>query len=431
LGGPDEAERKGSKRDEQEDERSDQAGGVMAVRRTGTIAPIPGSKPTRYRARIRLGDGSRPWLKVPAGYSGGRAREYAAAMQEQEDEKGLLLAKKLAKLGKAIPTIPSAAETCDEYAVRLFAHHKDLGHTSVRDSRSRWNVWVKPTIGPKPIATVSRDEVEDVRDRLDAAVLAYAKLGKGRGRLAPKTATNAWGVLTGMLAEACSSKLRSLRVRKDNPASGVQPPERGTAKRKKYVYPGEALALFACEAVPLERRELHAIAAYTFTRPGELRVLRWEDVDLVHGTIAITKAWDYANEKVKPTKTKETRDLPIEAELLPLLTRMRTAADGVGLVVPLLSRLNEDTLADVMRADLRTAGVDRPALFASNQTELSIRFRSWRDTGITWMAVRGDSSVAMRRRAGHANSMTTDLTSSKRRTAEPRSALRFHRFPQL
>ena len=91
---------------------------------------------------------------------------------------------------------------------------------------------------------------------------------------------------------------------------------------KCYPYPSELLAVLSCEAVPLAWRELHALAAYTCARPGELRVLEWPDVDLADQQIRITKAWDFDAEEVKSTKTHETRTLPIEPTLLPLLRTM-------------------------------------------------------------------------------------------------------------
>ena len=40
------------------------------------------------------------------------------------------------------------------------------------------------------------------------------------------------------------------------------------------------------------------LALYTYLRPGELRVLTWEDVDLTAGHVRVTKAWDYEDEEV-------------------------------------------------------------------------------------------------------------------------------------
>jgi integrase len=79
---------------------------------------------------------------------------------------------------------------------------------------------------------------------------------------------------------------------------------------------------------------------FTYLRPGELRELRWADVELERGIISVTRAWDSREDRVKEPKTRHgVRDLPIESALKPLLTRMRKGAQPTDLVAPLLSRI--------------------------------------------------------------------------------------------
>ena len=78
-------------------------------------------------------------------------------------------------------------------------------------------------------------------------------------------------------------------------------------------------------------------------------MLEWADVDLADQTISITKAWDYENEEVKATKTGVTRTVPIEPHLLPLLVKMHKRAGGKGLVTPILSTVNDNKSAIIMR----------------------------------------------------------------------------------
>ena len=249
--------------------------------------------------------------------------------------------------------------------------------------------------------------MEDVRDALDEAIRAYVTEGRGEGRLSPKTAQNVWSELTVSMGEACSSKRRDLRVIETDPTSGVQPPERGASPAKCYPYPSELLAVLACDDVPIAWRELHAVAVYTFARPGELRVLEWTDVDLDDQRISITRAFDYDTEETKSTKTEETRTIPIEANLLPLLKRMHKRAGGKGLVVPALSTANPNKLAIIMRKHFEVAKCERPRLTVRTSAELRLRFRSWRDAGITWSIIRGDDVVKVQRRAGHKLIATT------------------------
>ncbi len=171
--------------------------------------------------------------------------------------------------------------------------------------------------------------------------------------------------------------------------------------------PAEFLAVASCEVIPLEWRRIHTIAAYTYLRPGELWVLEWADVDIEDERISVTKAWDFKNEKTKSTKTGETRTIPIEPNLLPLLKRMREATAGKGLVVPLLSQTDPDKLAIITRAHFEAAKCKRPRLLRQSITERHVVFRSWRDAGCTWSIVRGDDVVRVQRRAGHRIIATT------------------------
>jgi hypothetical protein len=59
------------------------------------------------------------------------------------------------------------------------------------------------------------------------------------------------------------------------------------------LFPSEFVKFVSCEHVPLRRRRAVALAIWTYTRDGELRVLRWDggDVDLEHGVLSITRAY--------------------------------------------------------------------------------------------------------------------------------------------
>jgi integrase len=305
----------------------------MPPPRTGSVEPLRRANGRRYyRARIRLGDGSRDRVDVPEKYStpaGGKTAEeraelYALAVQEREDETGELLKRKLARQAdEAKQSDPTNGETCSMYRTRLDTHRKELGRRSGRDDRSAWKTWIGPHLGHLPIAKVTRENVEAVRDALDEAI-AMHKRTEGKEGVSPKRALNVWSVVTTTFKAACMAKRRDLRVRSDNPCAGVLPPERGESRRRTFIYPNEMLALLDCTEVPLEARELYAIACYLYLRPGELRALLWTDVDLNAGLVHVTKAFDEDSKDMKAPKTRNgIRDVPIHANLAPLLSRMK------------------------------------------------------------------------------------------------------------
>ncbi len=350
-----------------------------------------------------------------------RAELYAEARQEREDEHGELIAEKRERdAARQQKRDTEQGITCDDWFDEYHAYQRESGHTDVRKKKLRWSKWISPVIGHRPMASITRHDVEDIRDDLDRAIAAWKKLGRSTGtqgrEISGKTAMNIWSALTSSFKAATSSKRRDLRVLegRPNPCVGVEPPgDKGSrqSRRKTFIYPREAAVLLASEDVALEWREIYAIALYTYLRPGELRVLTHADVRLDVGHIEVTKAWDYLDGKIKPPKSRNgVRRVPIDPALRPLLERMRRdAGEGAdaALVVPTLSSFGEDHLAEHFRLDLKRAKLLRAELHASSVTHVKANFRSCRDSGVTWLAMTGLGVDKIQRRAGHEDIKTT------------------------
>lgn len=386
----------------------------MTRERSGTFEPSgrwPDGAP-RFRYRVRLGDGTRTRrYDVPQGLTERQARAYVGNMQAQEDKYGALLAAKEEAERREARARGVAAkdETADAWHERFLISR---GESKQSDSGYRWRKWVSPTIGEKPMASVAREDIETIRDGLDEAIREHEKHGRGTRkdrRLAPKAALNIWSVVTTAFKYASQAKQRDLRVREDNPCVGVLPPEKGDSRRKEWIYPKELVALASSEDVPLPWRELYVIACYLYLRPGELFELRWKDVDLEVALVHVTRAWDWERREVKPPKTRNgIRHVPIAPALLPLLSRMAKGKKPEDKVVPILEATGKERkTSEMMRLHLQAAGVRHTRLYADNATHMPIGFRSWRDTGITWLAIAGVDVVKIQRRAGHDSLETT------------------------
>ena len=220
---------------------------------------------------------------------------------------------------------PTTGETLSTYAARWLEDRRKRGLRSVTADDSRLRHWLLPTLGHKPIADVTRADVEGVRDMLDAQVRMAS--------IAWKTAQNIWLVVGKLFADACNAKTRALRVLTANPCTGILPPDRGRERARTYLHPSELLALVACEAVDLAFRRLVAVAVYTYAREGELAALEWSDVDATHGTISVHRARDGKTGEVRTPKTQAgTRTVPIEPTLRPLLVAMGNEAGWSGRV---------------------------------------------------------------------------------------------------
>lgn len=347
----------------------------------------------RWWVQITLADGTRskPRLLGPEIHTIERAREVALAWSQKAERDGSV------RTRPAAAPLAAEGETADRWFARRFAEQQARGLTSVDDMRGRWRKWCSGRLGRLAMTAITRDDIEGLVEDLDGCVRL--------GALSAKTANNAYGVVTAGFDEACNAKTRDLRVLSANPCVGVRGPYAGVTKAKVYLYPCEFLKLVMCESVPVRWRRIYALATYTYTRASELLALEWTDVELDSGVIRITKALDKKG-RVKPTKTKETRSVPIEPNLWPLLSAMHREAGGVGRVVTLPRK----KMADELRMHLLRAGVDRPALHARTATTKNLTFHdAGRASGATWMALRGDDPLRIQRRLGHSDFATTQI----------------------
>jgi integrase len=318
--------------------------------------------------------------------------------RENEDEARRVAAEH-ARTFRDQGAVPEGIETIREYAGR-WLDSREGRVVSIADERARMTKHVLPILGLYDVKTADREKIERLRDDLDRKIV--------RGELAWKTAASVWTLVTSMFDDAMNAKQRALRVREDNPCRDVRAPDRGDRKAKQYLYPDEFLRFVSCERVPLDWRRAVALAVYTYARDGELRVMRWDegDVDLEHGVIHITRAWDRRKPgDLKGTKSGETRRFALEPHLLPMLQAMHAEHGAKGMIV----RMRELHASRGLRRWLKVAKVDRPELHRDTPTSKAITFHDLRATGITWCAIRGDDALKIMSRAGHASLSTTQI----------------------
>ncbi len=163
--------------------------------------------------------------------------------------------------------------------------------------------------------------------------------------------------------------------------------------------------MLASRRVPNRWKRIFAIATYLYLRGGELEALEWSAVNLEQHFVSIHRSATEDGE-IKVTKTGRNRKTPIESSLLPLLSTMRDAAKGEGLVISAMPPREEwaERLRKYVRWGLEDAGLPvREELFASDATRRQITFHSLRHSGITWRAIRGDDLVKIQRAAGHSD----------------------------
>jgi integrase len=383
--------------------------------RTGSIEPLKRANgKTYYRARIRLGDGSRVRVDVPEKYStaaGGKTAEeraelYALAVQEREDERGELLAKK--RGAESDRQRSNDPKTLDAFAAGVFDRREGEGKSSIGRERRMWKARISERLGALAVKAVTKEQIEDFRDYLDAEVRERIGDTKGEAGISGKTAMIVWTLVRTVFKDATNSRDRTKRVRPDDPTLGVLPPLRTRSRKKTFIFPNEFAQLIAADAVPREWRELYAIAAYLYLRPGELRALTWKSVDVDAGIVSVVQAFDEEAGEAKATKTERgQREVPIAPALLPLLESLKRRAKPTDLVAPLLATVKDNRRAMLFRTHLALAKVERSRLVEDSATTMAVNFRSLRDSGITWEALAGTSVDRIQSRAGHEHISTT------------------------
>ncbi len=355
---------------------------------TGTVQPTGDG---RWRGRVTLNDGSRQWLDpFPAGTSEAMARERTAALTEQAAAMGI-------KGTGPKPSKQEAKVSCEAWVTFWLDERDRRGLSSRVTKDGHWRHHIAPVLSSKHPKHWTRNDFRALSAALDGKVRA--------GSLSWKSAIDVWGTATKMIDDACNAKSAAIRCRDDNPSLKVRGPDRGAAVSKQYLFPSEMNQLLACEAVPLPWARLFTIAVYTYCRASELRALTWDDVDLQHNVIRITKSIAIGKDEIKSTKSKRGRTIPIESALRPLLVTMHGEVEGKGDLLPdMPSAFN---LSAGLKRWLKVAKVDRASLTSKGPSERPIRFHDLRATGITWMAVRGDEPQKIQARAGHSSFTTT------------------------
>jgi integrase len=221
--------------------------------------------------------------------------------------------------------------------------------SALRSYRQSLRVHVLPSLGPERLSSVTRVAVQDLVDRLVAAGCA------------PSTVRNAILPLRAIFRRAVSRS--EVQV---NPTAAVCLPAVRT-RRERIARPAEAAALIA--AVPLKDRAIWACALYAGLRHGELKALRWRDVDSGGGLIRVERGWDSRQGPIEPKSRSGRRRVPLGQPLKGHLAahRLATAVPGE-LVFGCGEKPFSQAVVNRARAAWREAGLDPIGLHECRHT---------------------------------------------------------------
>jgi integrase len=173
---------------------------------------------------------------------------------------------------------------------------------------------VLPELGHLRLSAISRNTVQDLVDRLVAQGLSASTV---RNSILPLRAIYRRSV----------SRSEVLV----NPTLGLAlPAVRG--RRERVARPSEAHALL--QALSPADRAIWATALYAGLRRGELRGLRWSDIDFEAGVIRVERSWDEQSGPVAPKSRAGRRRVPLAGPLRAELAthRLRLAPTGQAFV---------------------------------------------------------------------------------------------------
>ncbi|MCB8970354.1 MAG: site-specific integrase [Thermoleophilales bacterium] len=195
-------------------------------------------------------------------------------------------------------TLRDAAEAWMESAERGEVRNRSgapYKPSALRGYEQALRLRVLPEIGPKRLSAITTSDLQQLVDRWQAQGLPASTI---RNTIKP--------------LQAIYRRAKAREGLPVNPTRDLELPA-PRPKEVEIVSPDQAAELLA--AAPEQDRAMWATALYAGLRYGELRALRWENVDLATGTIRVVESWDAKAGSIDPKTRTSRRTVPVPAAL--------------------------------------------------------------------------------------------------------------------
>ncbi len=193
-----------------------------------------------------------------------------------------------------------------------------------------------------------------------------------------------------------------------NPTTGLDLPN-GVGHRNRAATAQEAVELL--DALHADLRPVYATAFFAGLRRGELRGLRWEDVDLAGGVIHVRRSWDDKDGAVAPKSESGSRDVPVLGILRDDLVaqKLRTGGEARHFVFPGRGNGDPFTSTNVARKAARAWAAANVERAADGRDPLDpIGLHECRHTFVSLCFDAGYSLERIGRYVGHSSAYMTD-----------------------
>ncbi|MBV9167862.1 MAG: site-specific integrase [Solirubrobacterales bacterium] len=352
---------------------------------TGHVFRVERRRGPQWYAKFRLPDGRQVQKRIGPAWTE-RGRPPAGYFTKRLAEDWLRRTLDDVRRGTLPGMVRSGATFADAAAEYLRYVAKDRGRkaSTVGDYRSIIRVHLLPEFGETPLEDITVSDIETFQARLGKRVY--------RGR--PITARTGNKVL--IVLQAIFTRAKKVWRLPFNPAADVERhPDRSSGDIEVFS-PEEIHALLRAAADERDAA-VYATAAFAGLRMGELRALRWRDVDFPRSVIRVRAS--YAEGELSVPKSGKVRSVPMVDEVAQRLARLserRWFVDDDELVFAEVDGnwLNDDRLRRRYGAALGAAGLRR------------LRFHDLRHTFGSLAITRADI-VEVQSWMGHADIQTT------------------------
>src|SRR5215212_6348218 len=197
------------------------------------------------------------------------------------------------ELGSAGRRCPGATfEDAAAEWLRYVEQDRKRRPSTVRDYRNTITGRLNPEFGPESVEAIDSERIDSWRAELVAD-----------GELSARTINKMLVILHGIFK-------RAMRVfgLPSNPLDGVdRQPQRRSGDFQVFT-PGE-IRLLVSKAESEQDAAIFTVTAFTGLRLGELRALRWEDIDFTNRIVHVRHSFTYGNEGTP--KSGKVRSVPL------------------------------------------------------------------------------------------------------------------------